>query len=76
MTEKQKEIFLFIQNYFKSEGVMPRQIDIANHFGVTQQTCKYHLDKIQKRGWITRLPGLSRRIAFILSTNLSALAVT
>jgi DNA-binding MarR family transcriptional regulator len=62
MTEKQKKIFLFIQDYFKSEGVMPRQIDIANHFGITQQTCKSHLDNIQKRGWITRLPGLSRSI--------------
>jgi len=68
MTEKQKEIFLFIQNYFKSEGIMPRQLDIANHFGFTQQTCKYHLDKIQKRGWITRIPGYTRSISLNLDS--------
>ena len=68
MTEKQKKIFLFIQDYFKSEGVMPRQIDIANHFGITQQTLKSHLDNIQKRGWITRLPGLSRSIRLNLDS--------
>jgi len=57
LTARQKEIFDFIEDQFKSNGVMPTHSFIAKHFQISQPSIAKHLMALESRGWIKRSQG-------------------
>ena len=64
MTKKQNSIYNFIRTYKNIHDECPTYQEIADHFGIkSRSTIHVHIDKIEKRGWIKRIPGGRRAIA-------------
>ena len=63
MTKPQVRLFNFMKSYYEQNGVMPLQKTMADQFKVSKTTVQFHLKGLEKRGWITRIPGAERAIA-------------
>ncbi len=64
MTKKQNSIYNFIKTYKNTHDVCPTYQEIADHFGLkSRSTIHNHIHKIERRGWIKRIPGAERAIA-------------
>lgn len=63
LTEPQQKIYSFIRSYVKQEGRPPtnREIGLADNIRSTGHV-DHHLNALQSKGWITRIPGKSRGI--------------
>jgi repressor LexA len=63
LTEPQQNIYNFIRSYVKQEGRPPtnREIGQAVHIRSTGHV-DHHLNALQAKGWIIRIPGKSRGI--------------
>ena len=55
MTERQYHIYRWIA---KRHGKPLSQTDIANEFGITPQSVSRLLMRMERRGWIYRIPGI------------------
>ena len=64
MTKKQNSIYNFIMTYKNIHDECPTYQEIADHFGIkSRSTIHVHIDKMEKRGWIKRIPAGRRAIA-------------
>jgi len=66
LTPRQKEVFLFLENYLAQHGYPPTMRDIAAHLRIngTLGVMK-HLGALEKKGYIHRDPGNSRGISLV-----------
>ncbi len=77
LTDKQKQILDFINEFSRSEGMAPTINEISAHFGVTAATAFAHVRALQRKGLLNRsskarsisLPGVQNMHHF--SMNLS-----
>ena len=63
LTVRQEEILNLIKSYLKTQGFPPTRADIAKTFGFkSHNAAEQHLRAIEKKGFISILPGASRGI--------------
>ncbi len=54
LTEKQKDILEFIDQFWRREGMAPTVYETAERFGVKPATAFAHLRALQRKGYVTR----------------------
>ncbi len=54
LTEKQKKILDFIEEFLDREGMAPTVYEIADHFGIKTSTVFAHLKALQRKNQLTR----------------------
>lgn len=59
MTEKQKEIYKFIQTYIKKHGEVPSCIVAAKHFEISRQAMNKHYEALIEEKKIRKNPVLA-----------------
>ena len=66
-TAKQAQYLEFIEGYTKIHGKSPSQMEIQRHFKVTPYTVHQMILQLEKRGFVTRVPGASRSLQLVSS---------
>lgn len=54
LTEKQKDILNYIEDFIEQETMAPTVYEIADHFGIKTSTVFAHLRSLQRKNWLTR----------------------
>ncbi len=54
LTDKQKDILDFIEEFLEHEGMAPTVYEIADHFDIKTSTVFAHLRSLQRKNWLTR----------------------
>ena len=66
LTDRQQEIFSFIQSYLETNGYPPTYREIASHFNLASTFgVKRHVDALAKKGHLTNESKTSRTISII-----------
>ena len=66
LTERQKDIFKFIESYLEQNDYSPSLEDIGAHFGISSMNGVYkHLKILEERGYIRRLSNKARSIQLV-----------
>ncbi len=66
LTERQKQVFAFLQEFFQSRGYPPTLREIAGHFGLRGvRGVQKHLKSLERKGMIRRVPGNSRAMEIL-----------
>jgi hypothetical protein len=61
-TERQAQYLAFIAKYIQRFGRAPAESDIQRHFLVSAPTVNQMVQMLERRGFITRQPGVARSI--------------
>jgi repressor LexA len=64
-TRRQREYLEFIARYILRYGVSPAESDIARHFLVSAPSANQMVQMLERRGFITRQPGIPRSITIV-----------
>ena len=64
-TRRQRDYLEFIGRYILRYGVSPAESDIARHFLVSAPSVNQMVQVLERRGFITRRPGVPRSIAIV-----------
>jgi len=59
-TKRQRDYLLFIHKYMTRYGRAPAEADIERHFLVAAPSVNQMMQMLERRGFITRQPGVSR----------------
>ncbi len=62
LTDRQRQILNFIANYKARHGAPPTQREIARHLKIYVRGVQYHLERMEKAGYLTRTPKRARAI--------------
>ncbi len=62
LTERQRKVLEFIENYIGEHGYPPSIRDIARRFRITPRGAQIHLKALEKKGYINRTDGRARAI--------------
>lgn len=62
LTARQRQILRFIADYKARHGVPPTLREIARHLQIYLRGVQYHLERLEKAGYLTRTPRQSRGI--------------
>lgn len=62
LTDRQRQILNFIATYKARHGVPPTQREIARHVKIYVRGVQYHLERLEKAGYLTRTPKRARAI--------------
>ena len=62
LTDRQRQILNFIANYKARHGAPPTQREIARHVKIYIRGVQYHLERLEKAGYLTRTPKRARAI--------------
>ena len=65
-TEKQGQYLAFIYNYTVIHGQPPSELDMQRFFRVTPPSVHQMVLKLEKRGFISRIPSKSRTIRVLV----------
>ena len=65
LSERQKEVLLFINNYIIDNGYAPSINDIAKGLYISKPVAKKHIDNLQLKGYIKHTPHIARSIVII-----------
>ena len=65
LTERQREIFDYIEAHFAATGVMPTHTDIAKQFDMSNPGVAKHLMSLERRGWIRRARGMKSGLSIV-----------
>ena len=65
-TQKQGQYLAFIYSYTKLNGRAPAERDMQDYFRVTPPTVHQMVLTLEKRGFISRVPGQARSISILL----------
>lgn len=64
LTDRQKEILIFVSQYIGNNGYAPSVREIASHFGFNSPSgAKKHLDTLYKKGYLNMSSNVSRGIS-------------
>ena len=64
-TRRQRDYLEFIARYILRYGVSPAESDIARHFLVSAPSVNQMVRTLERRGFITRQPSISRSITIV-----------
>jgi repressor LexA len=62
LTDRQRQILNFIATYKARHGAPPTQREIARHLKIYVRGVQYHLERLEKAGYLTRTPKRARAI--------------
>jgi len=62
LTERQRQILRFIADYKAKHGSAPTLREIAQHLKIYLRGVQYHLDRLERAGYLTRARNRSRAI--------------
>jgi len=60
LTEKQREVFRFIQSYLAGQGIAPSVREIAEGLGKSPQAVQQHIESLRAKGYLQHQPSKSR----------------
>ncbi len=69
LTERQKEILEFIEDYIRIHGVAPSIRDIATKFSIQLRAVSDHLKALERKGYIRKIPRKGRGISLVRSSK-------
>lgn len=70
LTDRQKQVYDFIANFQKRYSYPPTMQEIAGHLNISGNLgVMRHLAALEKKGYLTRTPGISRSIRLNASTG-------
>lgn len=64
LTDRQREVFNFMRDFYHEHGYPPTIYEIGDHFGFSARAAYCHLEVLEKKGVITRAAGKPRAITF------------
>ncbi|SRR6266545_1967856 len=64
-TRRQRDYLEFIARYILRYGISPAESDIARHFLVSAPSVNQMVQMLERRGFITRQPGIPRSITIV-----------
>ena len=70
-TSRQRDYLEFIEKYMLRFGISPAESDIQRHFLVSAPSVHSMVETLERRGFITRQPGMPRSIRLVGVTNCS-----
>lgn len=70
LTQKQKAILDFIEEFYRREGIPPTVYEIAEHFDIKPATSFAHLRALQRKGYVDRTS--KARSLTLLKSNFEA----
>lgn len=62
LTKKQQAVLKFIAEFIAAKGFSPTVREIASHFENCVNAINGHLNQLETKGRITRMPGMARTI--------------
>ena len=66
LSSNQHKVFEFIRDYANRKGTSPTYREIAGHFGYkSPKAAVDHVRALEKKGYVTRRPGLSRGVRIL-----------
>jgi repressor LexA len=68
-TKRQFEYLAFIAKYIQRFGRAPAEADMERHFLVSAPSVNQMMQTLERRGFITRLPGVPRSIRIRIDMN-------
>jgi repressor LexA len=76
LTQRQQQVFLFIQEFMEKEGMPPTRAEIAQALGFSSaNAAEDHLKALVRKGAVEILPGISRGIRLLAETQEAGLPV-
>jgi repressor LexA len=63
LTEKQRVVLAFVEDFCRRQGYPPTVREVAAHFGVQPRAAADHLAALKRKGYLHREPGLSRGLS-------------
>lgn len=76
LTQRQQQVFLFIQGFMEKEGMPPTRAEIAQALGFSSaNAAEDHLKALVRKGAVEVLPGISRGIRLLAETQEAGLPV-
>jgi LexA DNA binding domain. len=66
-TEKEGQYLAFVYNYSKINGKPPAEWEVQLYFRVTPPTVHQMILKLERKGFISRIPGKPRSITVLVS---------
>jgi repressor LexA len=60
LTQKQQEVFDFIQSYFTKQGIAPSVREVAQALGKSAQAIQQHIECLRAKGYLQHQPSKSR----------------
>lgn len=75
LTQRQKEVAQFIENYMDSNGYAPSVRNIADHFGFSPKAAYDHMTALKKKNIIRTADNLPRGMALLKRSNPSETAI-
>jgi len=67
LTPRQREIYLFIDQYHEDHGFSPTQEEIAEGTSMSRTTLREHLTGLEKKGYISQKENIPRSITITQS---------
>ena len=68
-TRRQSEYLPFISKYIQRFGIAPAEADVQRHFLVSAPTVNQMMQMLERRGFITRQPGIPRSTRVCLDVS-------
>lgn len=65
ITDRQKEVFVFIENFTKENNYPPTVREISQHFEISLRAVQDHISALQKKGFISTEQKRSRSIRIL-----------
>ena len=62
LTKRQTEVVETIRQYDERHGYAPAVRDIGRQMGISPNGVQGHLDALERKGVITRMPGIARSL--------------
>ncbi len=75
LTEKQRKVLNFINEFYADNAMMPTVREIAGHFKLSIGSIQQHLNSLQTKGYLTKRDSISRGIDFPNRQNFTPVAV-
>jgi hypothetical protein len=71
-TKRQLEYLVFISKYIQRFGRAPAESDIARHFLVSAPSINQMMQMLERRGFITRQPGVPRSTSLCIDLTVQS----
>lgn len=65
LTEKQRQVLGFVEDFCRAKGYPPTVREVAARFGIQPRAAADHLAALKRKGYLYREPGRSRGLALL-----------
>ncbi len=66
LTDRQRLVLTFVEDFCRRQGYPPTVREVAAHFGIQPRAAADHLAALKRKGYLHREPGRSRGLALVL----------